>query len=385
MLETNQQIISQIEKARQILIVGPKNWTADTVAASLALNLWLKKNGKLADTVIDNWETPSELKFLPGAEEIKSELNNLQKFVINLKLDKAGLADFAYDLNGDNLKIFLTPKKGALKESDVSSGPSAFLYDLIITVGAPDLTSLGSVREKNLDFFFKTPLINFDCSPENEHFGQINLVDVQALSVSEIVYNFLFDNAQADFDEKIATCLLTGIMSATNGFKAGQISPNTLNITSELLALGAEREKITQNIFHAKALSTLKLWGRLLARLQQEKSDRLVWSLLSYEDFIKSGATSSDIKGAVNELVTSLPQAEIILILYEQPTGEVGAEALAVHAELFTSPNYNALNLSRAFAPEGEKNFARFLVPQAKLLEAENLVITEIRKKLAAY
>jgi phosphoesterase RecJ-like protein len=211
------------------------------------------------------------------------------------------------------------------------------------------------------------------------------LVDVQALSISEIVYNFLFNNAKADFDEKIATCLLTGIISATNGFKAGQISPNILNVTSELLTLGAEREKITQNIFHSKSLSSLKLWGRLLARLQQEKSDHLVWSLLSHEDFVKSGASAKDIKGAVNELVTSLPQAEIILILYEQPSGEVGAEALAVHAELFTSPNYNALNLSRVFAPEGEKNFASFIIPQTKLLAAENLVIGEIRKKLANY
>ncbi|MDD5290104.1 MAG: DHH family phosphoesterase [Patescibacteria group bacterium] len=383
MLEINQQIISQIEKARQILLVFKKNWETDSVASALALFLWLKKTDKLVDVMADGFIAPAELKFLPALEEIKPELHNLQKFVINLKLNQNQVSDFAYDTDGDNLKIFLTPKTGEFKESDVTAGQSNFLYDLIITVDTPDLNSLGAIYEKNLDFFFNTPLINFDHATGNEHFGQINLIDVRANSTAEIIYQFLHDNFSANFDENIATCLLAGIMGATTGFKTGNISPQTLGITSELLALGSNREQIVQNLFHAKSLSALKLWGRLLARLQPDRANHLVWSLLSYDDFIKSGATPTDIKGAVKELVTSLPQAEIILILYEQPSGEVGTEALAVHGQLFTSPNYSALDLVRAFRPAGDKTFAHFIIPEAKLLEAEKIMIDEIRKKIA--
>lgn len=383
MLEINQQITSQIEKARQILIVFKKNWATDSVGSALALFLWLKKTGKLVDIMADGFVAPDELKFLPSLEEIKPELNRLQKFVINLKLNQNQVSDFAYDLNGDNLKIFLTPKTGEFKADDISAGQSNFLYDLIIAVDTPDLNSLGLIREKNLDFFFNTPLINFDHASGNEHFGQINLVDVRANSTAEIIYQFLRENSLGSFDEGIATCLLTGLMGATAGFKTGNISPQTLTIISELLSLGARREQIVQNLFHAKTLSALKLWGRLLARLQHDRANRLVWSLLSYDDFLKSGAIPNDIKGAVKELVTSLPQAEIILILYEQPSGEAGTEALAVNGQLFTSPNYNALDLVRAFRPAGDKTFAHFLVPEAKLLEAEKIVIDEIRKKLS--
>jgi nanoRNase/pAp phosphatase (c-di-AMP/oligoRNAs hydrolase) len=385
MLDINQQIISQIEKANQILVVFKQNWKNDTVASAIALYLWLKKNGKTVDIISDDFEVPQNLKFLNGIEEIKKSLNNIQKFIIKLNLKDNKIENFSYDIQDDNLKIFITPKEGEFSNDNLSSEKSAFLYDLIISINSPDTNSFGKIREKNIDFFFETPIINIDNSPENEYFGQINLVNNLSSSTSEIIYDFLKTNFKSDLDENIATCLMAGIMSATAGFKSGIISPSSLLAVSDLISLGADREKIAQNIFQNKPLSSLKLYGRILARLECDRKYKMAWSILSYEDFIKSGASEKDVDESAIDVMNSLPQTEIIAILYEYPSGEYGANALDVKCKIFTSENHSAMDISKNFNSKGDKRSANFIIKNEKLLPAEKIVIEEIKKTMALY
>ena len=97
--------------------------------------------------------------------------------------------------------------------------------------------------------------------------------------------------------------------------------------------------------------------------------------MVSQTDFEKAGAREDDLQGVVEELLSSTPNIEIVLILYETTSGQIAAE-------LHTSQNYNALELARAFDPLGIKSRADFFLETDKLLAAEEIAINQIRKRI---
>ena len=389
-LNENEQAKNLINKSDNILIVFKKNYTIDAVASALALYLTLKKSNKNTSIASYNFTPHEEIKFFPNIKEISDNIKNLRKFIISLNLKNSGVEEFSYDVNDEKLKIFITPKGGFFEEKDLTAGSSDFIFDLIITADTADLESLGGIYENNRELFYSVPIINFCHSPKNENFGQINLVNIKALSTTQVIYNFIKNNpvksrvtqdhgVNNNLDGQIATLILAGLMSKTRAFKTSNLTPDVLQIVSELISIGADREEIVKNLYQSKNLATLKLWGQVLARLEQDKHIKLVWSLISHEDFVKSGADIKDARGAVEEIITSIPDSEIILILYEKPV-DLPDKKIKICGQIFTKQNYDSKDLTRKFNPDGAKDFAEFELDNSNLLESEKLVIDEIRK-----
>ena len=378
--DLNKQTKKLIDNASNILIVFKKNYTVDSLASALAIFNILKKEGKDITIACDKFEIRDNIRFLKGVDLIKDKLVNLRRFIINLHLKNAGVEEFSYDVDDNELKIFITPKNGFFEEKDITTGSSDFIFDLIIVVDSPDLESLSGLYENNRELFYKVPIINFDHTTINENFGQINLIDLKSVATSQVVYGFLKNNFN-EIDDDVATLILAGIMVKTRVFKTFSITPDVLTITSELISFGADRGIIIKNLYQSKNLSTLKLWGRVLSKLQQDSSIKLVWSLITHEDFVKSGANIKDIHSAVEEIITSIPDSEIIIILFEKPDSSK-EKNLKICAQIFTKPNYNSKELTRIFNSQGAKDFAEFCLDISNLMEAEKVVVDEIRKNV---
>ena len=383
-LNENQQILQAIDRAQQIIVVFQRHFNTDTVCAATTLYRWLKQRSKIVDLASADFLVPANLSFLEELPEIKNELDHLRKLIIKLNMAQKKVASFTYDLAPSELKIFITPADTEFSGADVSAAPSSYLYDLIITVGAADLATLGHLFTRAPDFFFQTPIINFDFSAANERFGAINLVDLTASSLSEIIFKFLRAADPAHFDEHLASYLFAGLIAQTAGFKSGKITPEILHLTSELLAFGVDQEKITRHLFASRPLASLKLWGKIFAQLQHDTALNLVWATLSYDDLSKSGAALTDLTSAVEELKLNLARTHIIVIIYERPAqpGENGP--LTACAEIFVSPNFHALDLVRALNSTGDRHHALVILDAINPLAAEEIVIREIKKKLTA-
>jgi phosphoesterase RecJ-like protein len=96
-------------------------------------------------------------------------------------------------------------------------------------------------------------------------FGTYNLVDTEASSTCELLYDLL-ELDKGIITSQIATLLLFGVIRDTNCFK-NSLRPNTFAVTSKLLVRGAEYEK---NIFHSyksEKLNYLQLYGYVLENL----------------------------------------------------------------------------------------------------------------------
>jgi hypothetical protein len=152
-----------------------------------------------------------------------------------------------------------------------------------------------------------------------------------------------------------------------------------LNIASQLIARGAKREDIIKNLYQTKTIGTLKLWGRALMRLKNDPSSKIVWSLLTRDDFITSGAEEGELPEVVDELISNSPEAEIVVLLYEIPyTNSLETKICCL---VKTLKNIDAGKLLSRYV-EGTKDFKKFCLVGKKLVEAEQEIISEIKMNL---
>jgi nanoRNase/pAp phosphatase (c-di-AMP/oligoRNAs hydrolase) len=403
MISSEQQIFNQIERAKNILITFPIDWNGDALASALAFYLFLKKMGKNAEIVAAKvGDNKSEVfNFLPGFFEVKNSLDNIAKFIVSLDITNAKVDQIKYVVNKNTLDFIISPKEGWFTKDDVRSATSGYKYDLVIALGTSDLESLGKIYDNNVDFFYKTTIVNIDHHPGNEEFGQVNFIELNAVATAEILFEFLKDY-RADFiDEDIATCLLTGIIYKTKSFKTPNLTPHALATTSELIRLGARREEIVNHLYRSRDIKVLKLWGRVLNNLQGSGENRLVWSTLFKNDFDMTGSNEESLLEVVDELIINIPQAKIIILFYSTSelnlvseldeedkaqtaiihTKDQAPQFFATKAVVYAVKNINALDLVKEFNPTGTRKTAHIDISQP-LKTASEKIISLINSKL---
>lgn len=377
-LNETQQIFEAWKRADSILVAFRHDPHHDGAASALALASVLKKMGKPVVIVCDNWLSPNELQFLPETSAIKPKLEQIQKFVIEVDVAQTPIKELSYDVKDNKLRISLVPKTGAWQSEHVTTKPADYRFDLICTIGTPDLESLGKLFETHPDFFYHTPIINFDHDPANEHYGQINHIDINATAVCELLFDLINKIDRHLIDEPVATCLLTGMIGKTKSFKTPNVTPKTLSIASELVALGAKREVIVHHLYRTRTVPVLRLWGRALARLKHDASTKLVWTVLSRQDFIHAGADATVLPAVIDELIINAPEARVALILHEDAEQEKQITGL-----LHTERPFSATDLGAALNGTGDKETFRFTVPDKTLIEAEPYVTNLVKQQIA--
>ena len=374
MLNETEQLKRLFSDKRYVLIALPRNADGDAVAAGLALQLFLEKQHKQADIVSAGFVAPKNLKFLPKLDGIKSELTHLQQFIIKVDVSHAPIESLSYDVKDNWLSIHLSPKHGAITKNELRTAQSAYRYDLVVAIGSADWDHLGDIYFNNTDLFHRLPVINLDNNAANEHYAQVNAVDLNATSLSEIIFNAMRAISDSIIDADMATAILTGLIIKTKSFKTASVTPATLQLASELIKLGAKRDQIIRHLYRTKTIATLKLWGQALSHLQTDKTSGLVWSALTRDDFIRAGAAENDLHDIIDELLINSPEAKMVLLIYENQ-GQPG-----VHGILTVEKEHDALALLAPFNPLGNKKQATFAVENKTLLEAQNAVLEAIKK-----
>lgn len=373
-LNLSEQISEMFKKSNYILIAFKKNFDADSVASALALSLALKKMNKPHDIVSDGFEVNDQIEFLPEIKFIKQKIIDLQKLIINVNLKTNEIDQLSYDIKDNTLSIFITPKHEAIKKEKVEASLSPFKYDVICAIDTPDLESLGALYEEARDLFLSRPIINIDSHASNENFGQINYINIKASSTAECIFTLLQEMNASAIDQDMATCILAGIMAKTKSFTISNITPKTLTWASELIGLGADRIAIVKNLFRNKKLSTLNLWGRVLARIRSNEQCKLAWSCIPEYDFIDTGTTEKNLEGISDEFIKDLPETEIFALFYQKSQD--------IRVVIKGMAHQDVGWLVEQYEPDGIKNIATFVLKNTHIVEAEQKIIGEIIEKL---
>ncbi len=370
-----QQAVELCNRSTNILICLPQDPSSDAIAGGLGLFLLLEKIGKRARIVCSGFALPSGHGFLPKSEAIEKELTNIRQFVISLDVSKVAVEELSYAIESGKLNVYITPKNGFYEARDVTTSAGNFAYDVVITVDAADLEMLGALATSNAEFFYRTPVLNIDHHASNTQYGAVNLVDLTATSTSEIVFELTKALGFNVLDEQVATTLLTGIISKTKSFQTPTVTPRSLAIASHLIASGARRGEIIENLYQSKSIATLKLWGRALARVQQMYGGKFIYTMLGEQDFEKTFATDDDLPRVIDELIVNVPNAELIAVIYQR----MGKHVTAC---INTTKPFDLKALFPEGKPYGSKNFLTWETPYQDLPSAEAEVLRRVAEHL---
>jgi bifunctional oligoribonuclease and PAP phosphatase NrnA len=378
MLDENQQILERINKAKSILIAFPGNNFAST-ATALGLFHILKKMDKKIDVVTESMDPLAN--FLPGYGSIGNSIDNSRQFVISLDTSRINVGNVKYKKGDKAVNFIITPESGNFRSEDISCRTNNIKYDLAFILDAPDLESLGKIYDDNNEFFFDTTVINIDHRPENEEFGQINLLELNAVATAEIIFNLFSRYDRNLVGEEAATCLLAGIISETRSFKTQKITPSSLLASSELIAMGAHREEIINKLYRSRPINVLKLWGRALARLSGDLDNQLVWTTLSDFDFAKTGTSEKDLAEIIDELIVNLPDAKVAAIFYRQTAPDGQGKRDVTSVKIRSIKNIDLLEILKDLGAHGTKKSVELSL-SLSLDEAERNIVEVLEKKL---
>lgn len=375
MLSPTQQAQEYISRAKHILVITNSHPSLDAVASAAALGLFFQTVKKSADIVVPFYNTSSIPSFIEGRELLKPEIGTMRTLHISIDVSKTPIEELLYDVRDGKLEINVIPKQHEWSLKDISTTHGTDRYDLVIAIDVPDMKSLGTYGSQFADFFHRATILNIDCNPSNEHWGQINIVNLNAVSVSEVLTDLFQQWNTGAISAPIATNLLAGMMAKTRGFRTPNVTPRTLSTSSALVGMGARRNDIVDGLWRTRSINTLKLWGRALARLHHEGASGIVWTLLSQKDFLESGTGSEMLPDVIDELISYVPEAKIVALLYEDD--QVPDRICAIVAA--TAPQ-RANELVKVFSASGTHERASFCIEKTKLVDAANQVVAELKK-----
>jgi bifunctional oligoribonuclease and PAP phosphatase NrnA len=307
-----------IEKSRVLTAVTHKDADGDTLGSALALAHALAPLGKTVP-VLSSPPVPEAWWFLPGFEQINRHV---------------------------------APAHAPVFVFDASDASRAGIYEAVITQA--------------------TVSVNIDHHVTNARFGSINLVQIEAASTGELLYD-LMKSWKIDIPPAAASCLYTTILSDTGGFRHDNTSAHALQAAAELVQLGADPVMMARGLFKSRPASTLRMQGRILQGLHFEFGDRLVWGSISQAQLRDSGATTDQADSAIDQLNTVRGQE--LAILFK----EAGPRLTKV--SIRSRDQVDSAELAAKFGGGGHRRAAGIEMTMP-LHEAEGKVLAEVRSRM---
>jgi phosphoesterase RecJ-like protein len=266
-------VIERLREARQVLAVGHENPDADTLGASLGVCLIVEALGGRATAVCSD-PIPALYAFLSGVERFRTD-----------------------------------------PDRDVT-------YDLLVISDCGSLERIGPVRDRHPTLFASLPRVVIDHHVSNDAAGPSDWIDPAAAATCEMVA-LVADRVDVPLDAAdgaLAAALLAGVVMDTATFAHSNVTPRTLAVAAALVAAGAPLTEISRRLYRTKPDEQLRLFGRVLDRLETSTDRRVIWSILLLADHALTGSAPEHSEGII-DLLSQSERAEVSLLFKEQTDG----------------------------------------------------------------
>ncbi|MCQ2571046.1 MAG: hypothetical protein MJ154_02255 [Candidatus Saccharibacteria bacterium] len=243
------QVADRIKDSANVLVALSNNPSVDELSAALGLTFVLDKLGKHA-TAIFSGAVPNAIEFLEPEKTFESNTNSLQDFIIALDKEKAD--HLRYKIEGDFVKVYITPYKTTLTENDLEFSHGDYNVDLIVALNVDAEADLDSALSEYGKIKHDASSINIGATAPGK-FADLEWGDPAASSVSEMIANLadILDDGSSEeklIDKSTATALLAGIVAATNRFSNERTTADTMSVAASLMTSGADQQLISSSI-----------------------------------------------------------------------------------------------------------------------------------------
>jgi len=236
-------VLAKIDDAESVLVALSNDPTVDEIAAAMGLSMALDNIGKRV-TAIYSGKTPNVLEFLNPQDRFETGTESLQDFVIALNKDKAD--HLRYKIDGDFVKVYVTPYKSTISGNDIEFSRGDFNVDLVISLNVSAETEFDAALKEHGRIMHDATTINISNGVAGK-FGDVEWCDENASSISEMVSKLAF-SLGGEVDPPTATALLTGLVAATDRFSNQSTTPEVMVIAAKLMGAGADQQLVVQNV-----------------------------------------------------------------------------------------------------------------------------------------
>lgn len=237
------EIQGKVSASQKIVLALPSNPTFDQVASALGLSLSLSETGKQTEVVCP---TPMTVEFnrLVGVDRVIGKTKG-RDLVISLNYSPEQVEKVSYNDDSGRPNIVIQPKTSApaLNESLVSFSYAGSGEDLLFLVGIKDA---GQLSLLGLSEIPAEKIISINTESGSSSFSQVNIVDGQASSVSEIVLG-LISGLNLPLSQDTAQNLLSGLWQKTKKFTDSALGADAFEAVAICLRAGAQKPTEVQS------------------------------------------------------------------------------------------------------------------------------------------
>jgi hypothetical protein len=245
-----QQIVEKVKDSSNILVTVSRNPSVDELSAALGLTLLLNKMKKHA-TAVFSGAIPPAITFLDPEKTFEATVDSLRDFIIALDKEKAD--HLRYKVDGDVVKIFITPYRTTITNEDLEFSQGDYNVELVLGLGVQNQDDLDEALAAHGRILHDATVATMSAGEVQSELGSIDWHEQNASSLSEMLVS-LSDSLKGEkglLDEQIATAFLTGIVAATDRFSNGSTSSKAMTIAGQLMTAGANQQLIASKLEEA--------------------------------------------------------------------------------------------------------------------------------------
>ncbi|MEC4005329.1 bifunctional oligoribonuclease/PAP phosphatase NrnA [Flavobacterium sp. SUN052] len=145
------------------------------------------------------------------------------------------------------------------------------------------------------------PIIMIDHHQLPDSYATYTYSNTSFGSTCEMIYNFIgFLDKKSLIDKTIATCLYTGILTDSGGFRFPKTTGTTHRIAAEFIDLGVGNTEIPNLLFDNNSYDRLQLLGRALQNMEVLFDKKTAYISLSQKELDEFNYVKGDTEGIVN-------------------------------------------------------------------------------------
>lgn len=188
----------------------------------------------------------------------------------------------------------------------------SLVYDLVITL---DVAAIDRVRDAKIFFDKAKCRVNIDHHKTNPAYGDYNLIEPDASSCGEVLYNY-FKKNNWEITQDAAKSLYVAIMTDTGNFRFENTSSNSFRAVAELVEKGANPNILYKQCYETKTKNLVMFQNYCVNKAEFLNDNKIVYTTVYKKDLEKFNA-GDDYTDGIAETLRAIDSTEVAFVVKE--------------------------------------------------------------------
>jgi phosphoesterase RecJ-like protein len=173
-------------------------------------------------------------------------------------------------------------------------------------------------------------VLNIDHHHDNTRFGDVNLVDVEASSTAEIVFD-LAKQLDAQITPEIADALYVGLVTDTGRFMYENTDARSHRMAADLIEAGVDVHDIFRRLYERVPVEKLRLISRAVEKLETYPDCGLAITYIEDVDYEATGSSEVMTEGII-DYVRSIEGTSVAAFVRDKTDGGRAARKVSLRS-----------------------------------------------------